>query len=394
MSLSRRSPTVAVLGLALLVAASVGAVGLATALSTADGTPPEVIETPNSTSYVAPDAANLTRQEYEEVDLDVGAAMATDVERLQGRHDELLITDLETESSDGARTTVGVLEARVTTLERRHERVLQNYSDGDISTETLLTELARIEVAARQYRGTINQLGEADLSGSLAERVAALSVEPTVLDQPVTERVVRAKTTGTESVRVYVGTADDGIVAATVIEDRYVRQATLRGERDPFSDDQFAEGPEGRAQAASDRASTIYSSQTDTVRGFAGTQVYEFRANHSLGEVFAYLDGATTNTFHEHQHKQPVVSIPAKTRSNTAESFRLNVQYTNETGPMAISLLGTGAGDLPPVTISINRQEVGTIDGGGEIWTIQPMGEFTVTATTEDGESAAVRVQS
>ena len=130
MSLSRRSPTVAVLGLALLVAASVGAVGLATALSAADGTPPEVIETPNSTSYVAPDAANLTRQEYEEADLDVGAAMATDAERLQGRHDELLITDLGTESSDGVRTTVNVLEARVTTLERRHERVLQNYSDG------------------------------------------------------------------------------------------------------------------------------------------------------------------------------------------------------------------------------------------------------------------------
>ncbi|PSP60211.1 hypothetical protein BRC73_03315 [Halobacteriales archaeon QH_7_66_37] len=351
--------TVAVLGLALLVAASVGAVGLATALSAADGTPPEVIETPNSTSYVAPDAANLTRQEYEEVDLDVGAAMATDAERLQGRHDELLITDLGTESSDGARTTVGVLEARVTTLERRHERVLQNYSDGDISTETLLTELARIEVAARQYRGTIDQLGEADLSDSLAKRVAALSVEPTVLDQPVTERVVQAKTTGTESVRVYVGAADDGIVAATVIEDRYVRQATLRGERDPFGDDQFVEDSEGRAQAASNRASTIYSSQTDTVRGFAGTHVYEFRANHSLGQVFAYLDGATTNPFHE-------------------------------TGPMAIFV--TGASGLSPITISIDGQQVGTIDGGGEIWTIQPMGEFTVTAETEDDQSVSVQV--
>jgi len=390
MSVVRRSTAVAVLGVALL--AGVGVVGVATALSTADGAPPEVIETPNSTSYVTPDAANVSRQEYTEASLDVGTAMVTDAERFQVRYDELVLADAEADGDGGARATVSLLEQRVATLERRHEQVLARYSRGDISTGTLLTELARLEVAAEQYRETVARLQEEGTSSQLTSRISVLSVEPTLLDQPVVEQVATAKTTGEESVRVYVAAADDGFVAATVIEDRYVRQATLRGERNLTGDDQFAEGPGGRAQAASERGSSLYSVQANTVRGFEGTHVYEYRADHSLGEAFAYLDGATTNPFHEHQYKQPVVSIPAQTSSSTGDSFRLNVQYTNATGPMAISLVGAGTEELTPVTIEVEGQPVGTIESGRQIWTIQPLGDFTVTATPADGKPVSVRV--
>lgn len=390
MARPRRSTTAALLGLALLVAASVGIVGLGGALSAADGAPPEVIENPNSTSYVTPGAENVTRQAYAEAGLDVGAAMVTDAERMQARHDELVYGELESEAD--VQLAVSILETRIGALERRHEQLLGNYSSGDISTGTLLRELARIEVAAAQQRATVDELRAAGVSDDVGERLSSLSVEPAVLGQPVTERVAAAMTARQGPVRVYVAAAEDALVAATVVEDRYVRQATLRGERNPFGEDQFAASGEGRAQAASDRATSIYSAQASTVRGFAGTSVYEFSADHSLGELVAYLDGATTNPFHEYQYKQPVVEIPAQTSSATTESFRLNVQYTNTTGPMAVSLLGTGSDALPPVTISVNDQPVGMIEGGGQLWTIQPVGEFTVTATTEDGESASVRV--
>ena len=389
MRLVRRSTMVALLGVALL-AAGIGVVGLATALSTADSAPPEVIETPNSTSYVTPDAANVTRQEYAEASLDIGTAIVTDAERIQARHDELVVRDGE---DSPARITVDMLEQRVETLERRHEEVLASYSRDEISTETLLTELARLEVAAAEYRETIARLQEdGDLSGALTNRVSVVSVEPTILDQPVIEQVATAKTTGEESVRVYVAATDDGLVAATVDRGRYVRQATLRDERNPFGDDQFAEGPEGRAQAASERGSSLYSVRANTVRGFEGTHVYEYRADHELGEAFAYLDGATTNPFHEHQYKEPVVSIPAQTSSSTGDAFRLNVQYTNATGPMAVSLVGANGDELTPIAISVEGQSVGTIQGSGELWTIQPLGEFTVTATADNGETVSVRV--
>lgn len=387
---SRCLTTAALLGLALLVAASVGIVGLGGALSGADGAPPEVIENPNSTSYVSPGAENVTRQEYAEASIDVGAAMIADAERMQARHDELVYGDLE--SGGDTQLALSILEARVAALERRHEQLLRNYSSGDISTGTLLRELVRIEVAAGQQRATVDDLQAAGVSDDVGERLSSLSVEPTVLGQPVTERVAAAMTAGREPVRVHVAAAEDAIVTATVVDDRYVRQATLRGERNPFAEDQFAAAVGGRAQAASDRGTSLYSVRANTVRGFTGTGVYEFSADYSLGELVAYLDGATTNPFHEYQYKQPVVEIPAETSSATTDLFRLNVQHTNTTGPMAVSLLGTGSEAPPPVTVSVNDQPVGTITGSGQLWTIQPVGEFTVTATTEDGESASVRV--
>jgi hypothetical protein len=390
MSRFRRATTAALLGVALLAAASIGIVGLGGALSTSDGAPPEVVETANSTGYVMPAAENITRQEYSEATIDVGTAIVTDAERLQARHDGLVFDVVE--SQGGTRAVVSILEQRVAALERRHEWLLRNYSSDSISTGTLLRELARIEGATQHHRAAVERLQAEELPDDVANRLSTLSVEPTMLGQPVTERVRAAMTAGEEPVRVYVAAAEDGIVTATVIEDRYIRQATLRGEREPSGDDQFAEGAGGRAQAASDRGTSLYSVSANTVRGFTDTSVYEFNANHSLGETVAYLDGATTNPFQESQYKQPVVEIPAQTSSATTGSFRLNVQYTNTTGPMAISLLGTGSDSLPPAAVSVNDQPVGTIEGGGQLWTIQPVGDFTVTATTEDGESASVRV--
>jgi hypothetical protein len=386
----RRATAAALLGVALLTAVCIGIAGLGVALSTADSAPPEVVETANSTNYVMPATENITRQEYSEAAMDVGAAIVTDAERLQARHDQLVFDVVE--SQGGSRAVLNILEQRVTALERRHERLLANYSSNDISTGTLLRELARIESAAQQHRAAVDRLQAEGVPDDVSNRLSALSVEPTMLGQPVTQRVRAAMTAGEEPVRVYVAAAGNAIVTATVIEDRYVRQVTLRGEREPSGNDRFAEGAGGRAQAASDRGTSLYSVSANTVRGFTDTIVYEFSANHSLGETVAYLDGATTNPFHESQYKQPVVEIPAQTSSATAESFRLNVQYTNTTGPMAISLLGTGSDSLPPVAVSVNDQPVGTIEGGGQLWTIQPVGEFTVTATTEDGESASVRV--
>jgi hypothetical protein len=50
----------------------------------------------------------------------------------------------------------------------------------------------------------------------------------------------------------------------------------------------------------------------------------------------------------------------------------------------------TDAASAQPVeaTLEINDQSLGTIDG--EYWAIQPDGEFTVTATTANNETAVV----
>jgi len=392
MSGSPRWSTVTIV-VALLALSGVGAAGLGSALSAAGTAPQEVVSVNDSVSYVVPDTANVTRQGYGEASLDVGATIAADAERLQARHDELVYGSLDLAQTEQAQRAVGVLEERVERIERRHEQLLGNYSDGDISTGTLLTELTRLEVAATQHREALDRLREAELPSDVRNRLSAISVEPTLLRQPVTERVVAAKTGRMDPVGVYVASAPGSLVAATVVGDRYVRQVTLRDERVPSGEDQFATGSTPRAQAAADRGSSLYSTPADTVRGFAGTSVYQFSANHSLGELSAYLDGTTTNPYHAHQFKQPVFNIPAETSSSTSESFRLNVQHTNATGPMAISLLGSDTGQFTPVTVFVDGDRAGTIEGNRQLWTIQPIGEFTVTAETADGETVSVTVQ-
>jgi len=388
---SPRLSTVAVV-VALLAVAGVGAAGLGSALPAEGTTPQEMVTVNGSTSYVVPDTANVTRQEYGEATLDVGATIAADAERLQARHDQLIYGSLDLTQADQAQRAVGILEDRVERVERRHDQLLRNYSAGDITTGTLLTELSRLEVAATQHRAAIDRLQEAELPDDAGDRLSAISVEPTLLKHPVTERVVAAKTGGEDPARVYVASAPGSLVAATVDDDTYVRQATLRDEHMP-GEDQFAAGSTPRAQAAADRGSSLYSTPANTTRGFTGTNVYEFSANHSLGELTAYLDGTTTNPYHEHQFKRPVFNIPAETSSSTSESFRLNVQHTNATGPMAISLLGTDTGQFTPVTVFVDGDRAGTIEGSRQLWTIQPIGEFTVTAETADGETVSVTVE-
>ena len=390
-----RRTTLTLVVVVLLSVTGVGAVGLTGAFSADASGPPEVVQVTNSTNYITAGSANITRQEYEEASLDVGAAMVADAERLEARHDELVFEeqrDAAVDSDTAARGITRVVEQRVSSLDDRQQQLFANYSSGELSTETLLTELVGLEVAAREQRQRIEELQDQEIPDDVAERLEALSVETTLLRAPVSERVTAAKTEGSDPVRVYVASSPDSLVASSVLGDRYVRQATLRGERDRFGEDLFAEDSRGRAQVARVRGIDFYGTQPDTVRGFRNTRIYEYRANHTQGELFAYLDGATRNPFHEYQFKQPVVDVAAETTSNTGESFRMNVQYTDATGPMAISLLGTGSESPPAVDISVDGQPVGTVEGGGQLWTIQPVGGFTVAATTEDGETVSVRV--
>jgi len=172
----------------------------------------------------------------------------------------------------------------------------------------------------------------------------------------------------------------------------------LRAERDPGGDDQFAaENPDVPAQPAFSRGVQLYSwaegSNADS-RGFRGTSIYVFRANHSHGTLFSYLDGGTTNPFHEYQFKRSAAVPVTETETNTSQSLRLNVQYTDPTGPMLVSLIGSGGAVPPSTTVTVDGQRVGRITGGGQLWTVQPIGTFSVTVTTEAGESVSVTVPS
>jgi hypothetical protein len=381
--------------------AAIGVTGLTGAVSIDNGGEPDVVSVTNSTNYLSPDPENVTRQEYGQAGIDVSAAVLADAERLQARHDRLsndALRDSAATPEEAAREIVDRIERRVDTLNRRQQRLFEDYRSNRMSTQILMTELASLEVAVRNQREVVEQLQDESLPEEPAIRIDRLEVETPLLPNPVSDQIARATAGADDPVDVYFGATSDGLVAATVVQGEYVRQATLRAERDSDGDDQFAtENPDVPAQAAFSRGTQLYpwagGSNADS-RGFRGSSVYVFRANHSHGNLFSYLDGATTNPFHEYQFKRSAAVPVTETKTNTSQSLRLNVQYTDPTGPMLVSLIGSGGAVPPSATVTVDGQPVGQISGGGQLWTVQPIGTFSVTVTTAAGEDVSVTVPS
>lgn len=379
--------------LALCVVALVGCVGVGVAASLDIGpsasTPtPEIIESTDSTDYLVPDQSNVTRREYVQADSDLATVVAVDGAKMQGRHDELVFDRARTDMAPANANSViyGDLIERINSLQTRQEQVFDEYSRGDISSKTLVRELSRLEVLAQSNQANIEQFAQAD------SPLGSYSVYPSMLSNPVSDQLVAAQFETQQPLGVYLVAAPDSLAASTVVEDTYYRQSTLLGEWDTQGEDQFAQGDSSRAQAAGNRFEELYSNQVDSVRGFSATNTYQATVNHSHGELFTYLDGSTQNPVHEYQYKRPVIEVPASTTFDSGESFRLTVQYTDPTGPMAVTILGTGTEVPPTVDVTVDGNTVGTISQSGQLWTIQPTGSFTVRAATDDGDTVSVTV--
>lgn len=360
------------------------------------------ISVTNSTNYLSPSTENITRQVYERADVDVAGAIAADAERLEGEHRRMILDTKLTSgnTTDVARDTLVEIETRLSELDQRQERLFEQFSTGELSNERLVRELARLEVTATQYRelSTFAQ-NQARIPSdtSLSHRYRNLASETTLLSSPLSDRIERVVTGNAEPLTVYFQSADDALVMATANESAYYRQATVRSNRDRTATDLFRASGLPAPQAAFERANELYpwtaaDVLAPNVQGYGNSSVYLFSANHSHGELNTYLDGSTQAPFHENQRKEPG-SVPISlTTTNTENDLRLIVQSTAPTGPMLINLIGTGSEAPSEVTFTINGDSIGTVEVGEELWTVQPVGEFQVTARTDGNATVSVTV--
>lgn len=404
--MSRRVRLVVIVLLVAAVGTVVAAVGVAatetlTVPTTQDDS--QTIQVSNSTNYLSPAAENVTKQGYQTAGVDVAGAIAADRERLEGDHHRLSLDERlanATDTTTVARETLREIQADIATLDETQRQLFMDYSAGDISNETLFREVARLSVAAEQYRElAAHAQGQSRIpeDSPLSTQYANLAAETVLLSQPIAERIESAVSGTADSVTVYVQSADEGLVLATVRADRYFRQATLHNNRDPEAVDMFVEDELPAPQAASERAKELYpwASQgflSPPISGFGNSSVYLFNASHSHGSLQAYIDGGTTDAFHESQVKEPG-SVPVSgTFTNTSNDLRVIVQSTAPTGPMLVSIVGT-TGDAPSeVEIRINGHSVGRLGVGEQLWTVQPVGGFDIVVTAPTNETVSVTV--
>jgi len=360
----------------------------------------------DSTNYLSPEEE--TTNQYQEVSLDVASAVDTSAQELQTEHDirsftrELMFVDgIESRSSVG-QERLEVIEQRYLALDQRQQALFEQYSAGELSPDRFARELVRLETAIetqRSYRERIflevydnRPVGPSE---EFQRRFNSLELALTP-DQPVTERLRSAMTGARGPVLVYSQSAEEVLVLATIDDETYVRQATLRDERDLGGEDQFTD----LWRDATSRAGSLYpwtfsSENLQDVDPFnleVYSQVYAVRAQHSQGELSVYLDGATRNVFHENQLKR-VQSLPVtETVQNESDGIVGNVSLTNEAGPMLVAVTNDAGTPIEGAEVTVDGAPVGVTDSSGELWAVQPAAEAEIGITTEESDGVTVLI--
>jgi len=399
--------TSALSALALLVVVGL-AVGTAGAVITANGADPAptMRSVPNTTNYLSVDTP--TRQSYARSDVDVMAAVQADAERLHGQHADFTF-DSRFRASEGdesarlaaVRAAVTRTEGRLDQLDARQAALLQSYSQGNISRDVFLRRLVRLSVEVRQARQRLDHVRstvDASLTSSLPvpldTEISNLQSELVVLPSPVTERIEAGLRGQRDPLVVYVGGDDGGIVLSAVDGNDFVRQATLRSEYAPDQPDQFDQPDQRSITLAFRRGGELYPWAYDNAIGGPqigpnGAKSYLITVNHPQGSVRTYIHGGTRNVYHEIQEQRPNALPTDGTASATSDSLELSVRTTTATGPMQVTVSGTGVNRPVDGTVRIDGQVVGQTGGDGQLWTVQPSGSTRVNATVGN-ESVAV----
>jgi hypothetical protein len=357
------------------------------AASTVDGDPP----------YLSPADTATTREEYAQPGIDISTAAAADAQRLRGQHaaatfeEEFDIVEDRTAFVEGVIADLG---ARAEALDEQHAELVTAYGDGEVSTETLLGELVRLEAAAVEHRRLADRVktvvsgdSDLDLFREADEQFEALGDEILALESPVTDAFAAGEFA--DGTTVYAQAGEEAIVLAVSNATHFERQATLRGERNRSAVNQFIEeaGEDENANGlALERAETLYGA--DNVLGFFpppydATTVYGVQGTVAGGEFVAYLDGTTENIFHEQQTVAPAGVPVTDTLVDSAGGLELTVNTTVPTGPMRVSV--TDGGDpVEGATVQVNNQTAGTTDASGQDWVVQPRAGAELRVTLDE----------
>ena len=361
--------------------------------------PLEMIDVANSSNYLSPPSENVTQERYESVGVDVAGAVEADTLRLQGENENRAL-EHGLSNADGEnsleRETVRQLEAASLTLEQQRYQLLQDYSNGTVETPTLFRELVRLDVTAEQHRQLADTArDEGNVAGSLSVRYTNAEGTPALIPSRMASSLESGLVHGDQS-PVYVQGANESLVIATVSGDTYLREALLFDQYDPDAPEQFGTGERSEPADAFHRAELLYpwtiaNTFEPDIRGFGNSSVYRLTAEHSHGSLLSYLDGATTNPFYEIHEKNSLL-VPTESYQEIGNGMRLDVDATAPTGPMEIDVRQTLGGEADEIHIYVDDSYLGTLDGSGELWTVQPRGTFEVTAETDEGDSVSVTI--
>lgn len=368
-----------------------------------NGTSPQVtVPDPNESRVLAIAPADIDRTGFARYSIDLGPAVGFSANQT-AMHLETaaMIERVESAPSmdERQRRILGELskvEQRVITLKSKERNTIDAFSQGRISARELLIRLARIDAESSELNRRVTalrSLSEETQDFSLdGARVASLRFELQTFDGPVRSRVSEVLQGKVAPETVFVETGPESVVLSTIVNDTYVREA-YRGDIRVRAGESIT--PQEAEAVANQSYPVIWQSGGTRAQVIGSGPTYIVQIPHSEGEVVAYVDSGAKEVFKEFQTRPLATMGDGEAASNTIDNLHLSVNRTYPGGPLRITIRESDTGNPVNATVKVSQgqdegQVVGATGFDGEVWTLSPRGQFTVTAI--QGRTSAVFV--
>ncbi|MFC4553377.1 MULTISPECIES: DUF7096 domain-containing protein [Halorussus] len=391
--------------LALLLALSPGVVATHSAAPSAsadvravDSNPPESTE-PRFT-LVPPTNASTTvltlgkepkRTAFDSPSLSLGDTLVSERSEVQSRLSTGALEErLRTARNDEQKKQIlnryrYRIENRIISLSARERQVTKAFTNGSMSADAYLRALGQIDREAQQLRTLIDAMqtsAQPIPRFRMKTEADTLKGKLVTLEGPVRNRIAEQLRGEAPPTRVFVATADTGVVLSAIVDGTYTREVTRIDRRNPGLQDHISLSEVPNIVERNYPWIRNNSDSTGTA-SYGATNVYRRWMTHENGRLVTYLDGGTRSIFDEIQYKRLSPSLstgPAVT--NTSENVTLSVNRTYPGGPLRVRLANETGAPLQG-TISVAGERIGRTDSAGVLWTLGPASQFRVTATHE-----------
>lgn len=347
-------------------------------------TPPGVNGT---TAHLNVDA---DRSSIVDTSVGVGTALSMDGVEMESRLAEYTLEERMASAPTDARKEQTLLkykfgvESDLSTLQNRKQTLRKQFNDGTISAREYAFALAEVDTEAEQVRDAVGRLE------SSSERVSGLSfysstrnMNATIqtIEGPLKERIDGVVRGRTASTRMYVGTSAVGTVLSTVADGEYQREAYRSDNRN------LSRTPGGSIPEIGQRVLTEQYPWAMSVENRYGTysdiyqplHFYPTRIPHEQGTLTAYVDVGTRKIFGEIQRKRLGTFPTGEAVRNSTTGLAVAVNRTYPGGPLRVHLTDSN-GTALDAPVVIDGTTVGATGDDGELWTVAPGEEFTVSA--------------
>lgn len=373
---------------------------------------PRIVSINDTANYLTVPAGDVGRTEMSSAGVSLSTALDGETTQLRSEHRRISFeqafeaAETDQEKSAAVQSSADRVESRLELLVERDRAATRAYANGSMSAAQFARERARIHQEASHLQETSDRIravarndNSYSLSVQMGSRLSGLSGELEALQGPVSERVTRLAAGDAPGHHVYVEAAGDDYTMAYVTSDTYVRETYLGSEHDLNASDASAEDAITSQNGALDRGNELYPwvnnhSISPTVRYLGAADNFKYTAQHTSGELTAYIASDTGNVFRESQrHKLSAMPV-SNTVTSTNGTLDMRVNKTYESGPLHVEVTRNSTGVPVNGSVELNGDAVGDTGADGELWTIEPHGPDRVTATTADNETVSAYLPS